>query len=541
MKKCLLLVMAMLLVWTAAWAEEEYPGPVEYTIEGDTLYVAEGTVGLGNIEVNDLEMKCYPGLYGDEDGFRGVKRIVLPSTLRVMGWEAVNGCNVEELVLPEGLEVFRDPFYGVSLDRIVLPSTLQSVRGRDLHGAMIREIRVAEDSPWMTSRDGVLFSKDGSTLICYPNGRTEEHYDVPAGVRAIAEDAFADCGNLKSVSLPVGLKSIGQYAFSGCGRLLRINVPLTVTEIGSYAFAHCVSLQQVALPSALQGLLESAVSMPEDAPWPDADEFGTVGVFANCPALLSGFEGDNGGTGGQVDHEQYIVQEGEWVRLIADPEKASGTIPVYAERNTRSRVVARLSCGASVTAWVEGRTWAQLERGEQDDFYYVDEPGFSGYVRREDMVCVRWQDGLFEVYNAAVRGRSVKVYSEADPKASYWKVAVRNPDDFYISVGRLDQAPWVFGAGNGVNGYVFMGDLTLERERTGDGRTYGVVIASEPANRVNLREKPDKKSRSIGKYFTGTHAEILQDAGRGFWQVRIRGQEGYMMKEYVRIVEEAAE
>ena len=109
---------------------------------------------------------------------------------------------------------------------------------------------VPEDHPLYQAIDGVLFSKDGKTLLAYPGGRMDEHYDVPAGVEHIWPYAFGT-DYLKTISLPIGLKTIGSGAFATCGRLQSIAVPLTVTEIGDYAFWRCVSLELVSLPDGL--------------------------------------------------------------------------------------------------------------------------------------------------------------------------------------------------------------------------------------------------------------------------------------------------
>ena len=115
-----------------------------------------------------------------------------------------------------------------------------------------------EDHPLYKTVDGVLFSKDGKTLLAYPNARTATHYDVPAGVERIGNGAF---GNeyLKTISLPIGLKSVGDYAFSGCTRLQSIALPLTVKEIGKGIFNEGVSLELVSLPEGMEAELMSQV------------------------------------------------------------------------------------------------------------------------------------------------------------------------------------------------------------------------------------------------------------------------------------------
>ena len=45
-----------------------------------------------------------------------------------------------------------------------------------------------------TDDDGVLFNKEGTTLIAYPGGSTvRDEYTVPSTVTAIADGAFVVC------------------------------------------------------------------------------------------------------------------------------------------------------------------------------------------------------------------------------------------------------------------------------------------------------------------------------------------------------------
>ena len=138
----------------------------------------------------------------------------------------------------------------------------------------IGEFFVEEGNPLYSSRDGVLFSADGKVLLRYPNGKKDLHYDVPAGVTEIAENAFgSESWNipLQTVSLPAGLKKIGRCAFSGCGRLHSLAVPLTVTEIGEYAFRGCTSLERLSLPPGLSVRMDTAWTEYGDFTWFNGD------------------------------------------------------------------------------------------------------------------------------------------------------------------------------------------------------------------------------------------------------------------------------
>ena len=54
----------------------------------------------------------------------------------------------------------------------------------------------------------------------------------------------------------------------------------------------------------------------------------------------------------------------------------------------------------------------------------------------------------------------------------------------------------------------------------------------DPKDRLHLRERPDKNSRSLGKYYNGTPLRVIAQEG-DFTKVRIGNQVGYMMTKYL--------
>ena len=80
----------------------------------------------------------------------------------------------------------------------------------------------------LTAYRGILSSPDLSAL----NGT----------VTAVGEGAFAQCAELRSVTLPESITSIGADAFSGCSNLTAISGP-SVTSVGASAFSGCTALQ----------------------------------------------------------------------------------------------------------------------------------------------------------------------------------------------------------------------------------------------------------------------------------------------------------
>ena len=61
----------------------------------------------------------------------------------------------------------------------------------------------------------------------------------------LADYAFTNCSNVKTVSLGQKVSSIGKSAFSGCSSIETIDIPDIVNVLNEYTFSGCTSLQQI--------------------------------------------------------------------------------------------------------------------------------------------------------------------------------------------------------------------------------------------------------------------------------------------------------
>lgn len=128
----------------------------------------------------------------------------------------------------------------------------------------LTNIYVDEQNELYSSIDGVLFNKDGTLLVCYPEGRNGS-YEIPSGTHVVGEWAFAYCEGLTGINMPDSLVGINMGAFERCTSLQGgLEIPSGVTAIGDRAFYYCGLLESVIFPT--DGALESL----------------GYGVFMNC-------------------------------------------------------------------------------------------------------------------------------------------------------------------------------------------------------------------------------------------------------------------
>ena len=120
---------------------------------------------------------------------------------------------------------------------INIGSNITTIEDGALHGpTTLTNINVDSANPNYKSINGVVYSKDGTTLVAYPTGRTDKKFTVPSGVKTIGAYAFSRNNNIEEVVLPEGLTKIGYSSFMYCENLSKINIPETVTDISGYAF-----------------------------------------------------------------------------------------------------------------------------------------------------------------------------------------------------------------------------------------------------------------------------------------------------------------
>jgi len=146
----------------------------------------------------------------------------------------------------------------VGLTSITIPSSVELLQEEPFaeHCIGLTSINVDDDNPQYSSIDGVLFNKDATTLIRYPEGK-KGAYAIPNGVTKIRWGAFLNCTGLTSAAIPNSVTSIEQEAFAGTS-LTSIKIPGSVTSIGAAAFGFCKALTYITIPSSVTSIGELA-------------------------------------------------------------------------------------------------------------------------------------------------------------------------------------------------------------------------------------------------------------------------------------------
>ena len=140
---------------------------------------------------------------------------------------------LKEVVFPGALKAIGDfAFWNCPIKKVFIPPKV-SVLGIGAFSGACGEFVVSWENQYFTAVDGVLFTRDMSTLVCYPSMSPAEEYRVPDGVQTIADYAFAGAFHLKKVELPESVVNVGENSFTHCDSLTSINLPdVSVSDDG---------------------------------------------------------------------------------------------------------------------------------------------------------------------------------------------------------------------------------------------------------------------------------------------------------------------
>lgn len=144
-----------------------------------------------------------------------------------------------------------------SLKELSIPASVTSIESSFVNGCTSLTIFYVEGGNSYMAYNGVLYSKDGSTLVRYPEGLTATSFTVRSAVTTIGVYAFNNT-RLTTVNLPSQLKKIDNCAFYSA-KVTSLSLPTTLTTLGSEVFAYS-AITTLSLPASLTTVTTSSFS-----------------------------------------------------------------------------------------------------------------------------------------------------------------------------------------------------------------------------------------------------------------------------------------
>ncbi|KNY29799.1 WG repeat-containing protein [Pseudobacteroides cellulosolvens] len=187
-----------------------------------------------------------------------------------------------------------------NLISINIHENVKDIFSHSINGNSLELINVSTDNPHFTSDDGILYNKDKTIMIKYPQNKSNSDYIIPSTVNVLSSmdsnnlktvtipesvyempSNLSSCTNLQSIavhekntvyssedgvlfdkaklklisyprcktdtvySIPLGVEKIPSNAFNIVNSITRVNVPSSVTSLDSTAFFGCTNLKSM--------------------------------------------------------------------------------------------------------------------------------------------------------------------------------------------------------------------------------------------------------------------------------------------------------
>lgn len=193
-----------------------------------------------------------------------VESIKIADSVISIGAEAFyQCCELKSINIPDSVEnIGEDCFFNSGIEKIKIGSGVKYIGEWAFANAhYLKNITVSSNNEYFSSDEfGVLFNKDKTIILRYPEAKTDAFYEIPKNVQEIANPTFRDARYLTNIVIPDSVKIISDYAFARCSGLEEVQLPGNVKSIGNAAFFGCTSLKNITIPVSVTNIGDNAFS-----------------------------------------------------------------------------------------------------------------------------------------------------------------------------------------------------------------------------------------------------------------------------------------
>lgn len=158
---------------------------------------------------------------------------------------ALNSIKTDKLALKNIERICRNSFWNCKgIKKIVLPKTLKDIGYNPFVGCS--HIQFESKSNSYVVEDGILYNKNKSKLICCPADVAVGDIHIKENVIELERGAFSGCDKMTSINLH-NVSIISKTCFTNCDSLKEVYCSDLISFIGEWAFAHCENLKKLSV------------------------------------------------------------------------------------------------------------------------------------------------------------------------------------------------------------------------------------------------------------------------------------------------------
>lgn len=218
-----------------------------------------------------------------------LQSLTLSNQLASIGLNSFDNCSkLSGIELPESLTKIDSNAFAkcTTLSTIKIPDNVTTIGEYVFNGC--NNIQITINNIILNS---IAPSADSSS---YENklfaGCRNYTVNIVAGTNTIADYAFYNCRELKSIILPDTIIGIGNLAFYNCTGLTSIDLPANLTTLGNSAFANCSSFTLLTIPNKVTSIGNKVFSKCKELrSLTLSNTLKTIGTYAfqSCSKLIT--------------------------------------------------------------------------------------------------------------------------------------------------------------------------------------------------------------------------------------------------------------
>lgn len=177
-------------------------------------YAFDGCSNMTELTIEDGEEKLTVGMHVFD--FSGLQKAVIGRNVESDGGFLGYIKTLKDVTLTDHVtQLHRHMFVSTGIEAIKIPGSVTNIEAEAFsENVSLKEFIVDSSNSFYSSADGVLYDKNKTMIVRYPNAKKDQSFICPETLTTITDYAFDSVSRLESLTLPKGISLIGYGAFS---------------------------------------------------------------------------------------------------------------------------------------------------------------------------------------------------------------------------------------------------------------------------------------------------------------------------------------